>query len=274
MTAWLSQDHQLRNQLGETTLGQILPRAGDEGFEGMIAWFKESKRPGNIAKDIRKHADDKTSARFAKVIAEKAKKAHPEISKELEVVILETEDEAIVPFLEFAIESPKSAPTLADAAMDAYIRIKGVKATPFLAKLVTENEGLMRWVALTRLIELRGTAGVLQGVNALPLDAEGYPAEGKNMLSKEWKYFCNIIKSELEKKDVKDPKPTVERMLGLSRWPAQVLGLKCTEMYEWSSLKPKVEALSEDEQVIPHWTDEEGEPMTVGALASDVAEAL
>lgn len=272
---WLTASHetefQLRDQLGRTTLGQILPRAGDKGFAGMMSWFREAKKPGNIARKIREHADDETKEKFAKVVAERAEKDHPELSDEMRVVVLETESDVILPYLEKAIKDPNSPPALADDAMDAYVRIQGPKATGFLSKLVTEDKGLMRSVAFTRLIELRGTAGVLQAINAMPLEVEGYATEGKYTLDAETKYYCNIIKTELAKKDVKDPKPTIERMIGFNRWPAQLVAARCIEFNKWSDLKPKVEALAESEQVVPGWGEEE---TTLGDIAEEIAGKL
>lgn len=272
MGEWLSADHKLRTQLSNRiTLYQILPRAGDKGFDGMMKWFAEAKKTGTLAREIRAHADDKTKDRFAKVVLERADKDHPNIDPELSVVILETESKVILPYLERAVEDPESDPAHADACMDAYIRIKGPTATTFLNKLVKNTTGLMRWVAVTRLIELRGKDGVTQAVNALPLETEKYAQSGKSTLEGDSKYFCNIVKSELEKKDIKDIKPIITGLLEMNRWPAQLLGVRCVELNKWADLKPKVEALAESEQVIPGW-GEEG--TTLGTIAKGVAEGL
>lgn len=268
---WLSEDHKLRSQLGRTTLTQVLPRAGDKGFDGMMKWFAEQKEPGMLAAAIREHADDKTKEKFAKVILEKANKEHPNISKQFQVVILETENPVILPYLERAIKDPNSDGLLADACMDTYIKIQGPKATSLLNDQVKNRKDLMRSVAFTRLIELRGTAGVTQAVNSLPLEAEGYATEGKYTFEKDSTYLCNVIKSELEKKDIKDIKPTVERMLTNKRWPSQVLAMRCIELNKWKDLAPKVEELKDDKTVVPGWGEEE---TTVGKIAEDVIAAL
>jgi len=268
---WLAEDHKLRSQLGRTTLTQVLPRAGQKGFDGMMKWFAEQKEPAALADAIREHADDKTKERFAKVIVEKANKEHPNISKQFQVVILKTEDPVILPYLERAIKDPESDGLLADACTDAYIKIQGPKATALLNELVKTRKDLMRSVAFTRLIELRGTAGVTQAVNSLPLEAEGYATEGKYTFEKDSAYLCNVIKSELEKKDIKDIKPTIERMLSNKRWPSQVLAMRCIEQNKWADLKPKVEEFKEDKTVVPGWGEEE---TTVGDIAEEIAGKL
>ena len=110
-----------------------------------------------------------------------------------------------------------------------------------------------------------------QAVNSLPLEAEGYATEGKYTFEKDSTYLCNVIKSELEKKDVKDIKPVVERMLANKRWPSQVLAMRCIEMNKWADLKPKVEELKEEKTVVPGWGEEE---TTVGQIAEEIAGAL
>lgn len=271
LAEWLSADHQLRNQLGRTTLGQLLPLAGEKGFDGMMEWFKEQKDPGEVAKVIRQHADDNLKKRFAKVVVERAQKDHPKISPQFEVVILETEDPVVLPYLERAIKDEQTSGTLADAAMDAYVRIQGPKATILLNELVKTRKDLMRSVAFTRLIELRGTAGVLQAVNSMPLETQGYATSGDFVLEKDSKYLCNVIKSELEKQKVADIKPTVERMLQNKRWPSQVLAMRCIELNKWSDLKPGVEALTDDKTLVPGWGDGEA---TVGSIAQETLATL
>lgn len=271
LAAWIKEDHELRDQLGRTTLGQILPRAGKDGFAGMMAWFENAKNPAVVANEIRRHADDKTKQEFAKKVLEVANKKHPDISDELSTVILETEDPVIVPYLERAIMDDKSPAALVDDATDALVRLSGPKASVFFTKLIQEQQGLRRWVAVTRLIELRGKDGVIQGANALPLEVENYVQGIEGGLGKESEIFCNFVKSSYEEKKLGAFEPEIKKLLTSSRWPAQVLGLRCAQKHKLSALKPEVEALVESKQAVPGW-DAAGK--TVGAIAKEFAAEL
>lgn len=270
LTEWMSADQELRNQLGATTLGQIAPRAGDEGLDAMMGWLKETDRPALVAAKIRENADDDVKAAVAKVISDRAMEAHPEISNELEVAILETEDPAIVPYLEKALRDKESPPALADAAMDTYIKVQGVKGTPLFAELVRDRQGLMRSVAAQRIVELRGKAGLLAAANALPLDAEGYSDEEDDGLGKMVEIFCNFMSTEMKKQDVESIDDVLGRALESDRWPTVAIGLQCARTVGAKSLKPKVEALTSNRTSLPKW----GEDQTIGGLAKEVAAEL
>lgn len=266
---WLSKDHELRRQLStRITLEQVLPRSGDKGFEGMMLWFKEHKNPGNLADAIRQHGDEKTKKRFAEVILERAMADHPDINPQLRVIIEKTEDPAIVPYLEKAMDDPNTPGPVADAMMDTYIRIKGPASTTKLNELVAKRKDIMRSVAFTRLIEVRGEAGVIQASNALPLEIDAYATEGDNTLGKDADYLCNIIESELKKSHkIEDPKPVIEKMLKSSRWPAQAIAMHCAKMKKWSDWKPAIEELTESKQLVPGWSDQE---TSLGDIAKEV----
>ncbi len=270
---WLSADHELRGKLSErVTLPQVLPMAGEKGFDGIMVWFESSKTPSVIADAVEQYGDDKTKELFTKAIYERAMKEHPNVNQQLVVIIAKLTDKSILPYLERAIDDPQSPGPLADSMMDTYIRIKGPAATSKLNELVTKRKDIMRSVAFTRLIELRGEAGVTQGATALPLEIEGYATEGDNTLEKDAPYMCNIIDSELEKSHkVKDHKPVVKKMLDSNRWPAQAIAIHCAEMNKWSDWKPTIEALAESKQVVPGW-GEEG--TTLGDIATQAAAKL
>lgn len=271
LTEWLKEDHILRDQLGRTTLGQILPRAGKSGFAGMMVWFETADNPGQVAREIRRHADENTKKEFAKKVFEVADKKHPEISDELSTVILETEDEIIIPYLERAIMDEKSPAVLVDDATDALVRLSGPKASIFFTKLIAEQQGLRRWVAVTRMIELRGKDGVIQGANALPLETDKYVQGVEGGFGKESSIFCNFVKSSYEEKKLGEFEPEIKKLLTSSRWPAQALGLRCVEKHKLTGLKAEVEALSTSTQAIPGWA---AEPKTVGDVAKEIAATL
>jgi hypothetical protein len=270
LAEWMSADQELRTQLGDTTLGQIAPRAGDKGIDAMMAWLREADKPSVVAGTLRRDASDEVKAAVAKVLNERAMKEHPEISNELEVAILETDHPNIVPYLERALRDEQAPAKLVDAAMDTYIRVQGPKATPMFVELVSNRAGLMRWVAAQRIMELRGKAGVLVTANALPLEAEGYEGEeGEDGFKKELEVFCNFVSTEMKKQDVGSIDDVLGRALESDRWPTVAVGVQCARTMGAASLKPKLEAVS-DKTTLPKW----GEKKTVAGFASETAAEL
>jgi hypothetical protein len=286
LTEWVSEDHDLRDQLGKTTLGQVLPRANKDALPGFMKWLEKARKPATLARQIREAKDNDPAAQAeavkmldAKIIevalVDKADllsggEVLPRIS-ELRIAIMEVapDTEGQVKLLEEIIMSETAPGDLIDLAMDTLVKVQKEKATPFFNKLVTSSKGLKRWVAVTRLIEVRGRPGVLQAVNALPLEASAYEA---GELEENSSYFCNFLKSEFEAQQIKDQvEPTVKQLLGTSRWPAQLLGVQCAEQYKLAALKPEVEALAKEKQALPGWSDDK---VSLGARAKAVAGAL
>ena len=273
LAAWLKEDHMLRDQLGRTTLAQLVPLAGKEGFQGMMTWFENAKNPGQVASEIRRLGDEATKKEFAKKVLEVANARHPDISDELSTVILETEDPVIVPYLQRAILDERSPAGLVDDATDALVRLEGPKSSVFFTKIIQEQKGLRRWVAVTRMIEVRGKDGVIQGANALPLEPDAYTQSVEGGMGKESEIFCNFVKSTYEEKKLGEFEPEIKKLLTSSRWPAQALGLRCAQKHKLSTLKAEVEALAESKQVLPGWAEAEAE-QTLGAFAKEVAAEL
>ena len=273
LAEWLSKDHELRQQLSSRVkLEQLLPRSGPQGFDHIMLWFPTHPNPGTFAASLREYGDEETKKRFAEAIYERAMKEHPNLDKQLQVVVMETDNEAIVPYLERAIDDDKAPGDMVDLMMDAYVRIKGPAATSKLDELVSKRSDVMRSVAFTRLIELRGEAGVTRAANALPLEVEAYPTEGDYTFAKDAPYLCNIIDTELQTThQVEDEKPVLKKMLTSSRWPAQVIAMECARKNKWADWKPEIEALAGNEQVVPGWSEEGA---TVGSIAQAIAAEL
>jgi hypothetical protein len=286
LTEWVSEDHDLRDQLGGTTLAQVLPRATKEALPGFIKWLEKARKPAQIARQIRESKDNSPEMQAAAVklldakIIEVAKARKEELLSggevvgsvsELRIAITEVAPNTPgqIELLEEAILSETAPGEFIDLAMDTLVKVQKERATPFFNKLVTSSKGLKRWVAVTRLIEVRGRPGVLQAVNALPLEATAYEA---GELEENVKYFCNFLKSEFEAQQIKDQlEPTVKQLLATSRWPAQLLGVECAELHKVASAKAEVTALAGQKQALPGWGDGK---VTLGARAKAVAGAL
>lgn len=275
MAEWMSEDQDIRNQIGVTTIPQLAPRAGDKGIEMMLAWLDETKQPAMVVKKImaanEEDKNDKITAALAEAIAKRAEAEHPNLSDQTETAMLLVPHEKLAPYAKKAILDPESPVDLIDSAMDVYIKALGDRATPLLAQLVTEKKGLLRWVSATRLIEIRGKPGVLAAAKALPLEGDRYSDDDKHALEKESEIFCNFVDTELKEKGVESAGDVVANMLSSERWPVQMLGLQCARVTREAGAKEAVEALTKDRTVIPHWGKEK---KTIGELATDVSSSL
>lgn len=267
---WLSTDHELRDQLGNANLAQILPRAGKEGLAHTATWLKETKTPGTVARAIREHADDDLKAELAKIILARAEEAHPDIDRELEIAILETEHDAIIPYLQRAIADPQTDHGLIDGAMNTMIKIQGERAAAYLGRIISEQHGLLRWVAANKIIDLRGEAGFISIANALPLEPDTYPVPAADSFKKDAEQLCNLFSTEMAKLGTQDVSQTLLRALQGNRWPAQALALQCTQTTRSAAIADAVNELRASRQPLPGW----GETSTIGQLAQNVHAAI
>lgn len=270
LASWIAEEQDLRTQLGRTTVGQVLPRAGEAGVESMMSWLKETAKPATVQRQVLEHTKDEgLMNNMAEVLVARAREADYDVSGELEVAILENEGSKIVGFLKESIKREGVADRTKDAFMDAIVRIEGDRATSYFADLVGSQKGLMRWVSLQRLIEIRGKAGILAAQNALPLDPSDYDGED---LEKENEITCNFISTEMAEQGVDDVSTELKRGLQSPRWPAKVMSLKCVQVMGVDSLKADVESLTASRDKVPGW-GEAGET-TLGAIAKETLEKI
>ncbi len=270
LASWVSEERDLRTKLGSTTVGQVMPRAGDAGMQAMMKWLEETETPDTVQYQVLQHTDDpEIKNSMARVLTKRAKEALPEINNSLEVALMQNQGTDIVPILEEAIKHEGVAAKTKDAFMDAIVKIQGDRATGFFADLVRTEKGLLRWVAAQRLIEVRGKAGILAAANALPLEYEAYEGED---LGKEMGITCNFVSTEMAELGIEDINPELERGLSSARWPARAMSLKCIEVARAAELKPKVEELKSSKDKVPGWGDDG--VTTIGKIATQVAESI
>ena len=270
LAEWISEDWEVRDQLGATTVGQAAAQAGDAGTKALTAWLEETYRPSYVAKKIKKEGTEETKKRAAEILRKRAEKQHPDLDKDLRGTVLTFDHEALVPYLKKAVKDDASPNPLVDGAMEAILRIEGSKATGYFAKLVETKSGLKRWVAAQRLLESRGKPAFLNVAMSLPLEMDTYPPVDKEDFKKDTQVFCNAFKSEMKELEVEDVSTELQRALENDRWPAQVLGLQCTRTFQAKELSDSIDALTSSRQKIPGW----GESMTVGKLAKEVEKDL
>lgn len=270
LAEWISDDWELRDQLGRTTLAQVTPYAGDEGRDNLLNWLEETPRPDKATETIQKHTGDKTQEKAAKVLLERAKDEYPNLSEEMQVALFKYEHEALSPFLKEIVEDEEATPQLIDRAMNALVRNEGDRSAPFFSDLVKERQGTLRWVSATRIIEVMGKPGFSNVASSLPVETDAYDTEEEGALTEDVTYFCNMYHTEMDKEDVSSVSDQLEKGLESSRWPARMLAIQCARNFEADELKEGIEELTSDDQQLPNWD----EPTTVGDLAEETLEAL
>lgn len=275
---WLSQDWALRNQLGKTNLGQILPRAGAKGLEHTMTWLEETEKPYKVASLLREKGDDEIKKRVAEIVVKRAEAEHPDVSDSLLAAVVSSKSDAVVPYLKKAIEDPKSSAKIVDQCMEALKQIEGERATTFFSKLIREQKGKLRWAAVNDLVSVRGKGGILSAATSLPLEKETYAHPDEDSFKKDAKWFANFVVSEMKDAGVSTISNTLIRALNSERWPAQVLGLATAQGAHKKDLMgdghdkvlEAVKNLTSSREKIPGW----GEEKRIGEFAHDIADVL
>ena len=279
LTAWLSTDWELRNQLGKTNLKQLFPRAGDKAIDHALEWLKATKEPAKVTALINEHGDSEALEKAGEILAQRAKKDHPEISPGLLTAISQTDSEAAVDYLKMAIRDPKVKPIIIDQSMEALKKLRGERATTFFSKLIREEKGKLRWAAVDDLLVIRGKPCLLSAATSLPIEKESYAYPDEDSFKKDANYFGNRIVDEMKEREISTISNTVTRALESERWPVQVLGLAVAKQAHSKSdlikdghdkVLEAVKALTSSRESIPGW----GQEMRVGELAHEVADFL
>lgn len=267
---WMSDDWQLRNQLGVTTLGQIAPRAGQKGAKHLVAWTEEAVQPNMVVEMAKEHGDDEIQKEVAIVLRKRAEEAHPDLKPSLLSAVMNFGHEELTPYYKKAITDDASSNDLIDLSMDALVRAEGKRASPFFTELVKNEQGLLRWVSATRLVEIMGKSGFKYVAAGLPVEMDSYPPVDKASLKEDTTYFCNMYQGEMKDKEVESVSDQLGWGLESSRWPARLLALQCARVFQAKDLKDQISKLESDDQSIPGW----GERTTIGDIAESVLEDL
>jgi hypothetical protein len=281
---WLSKDWQLRDQLGRTTVSQIVPEAGAKGMKNAIRWIEKTDRPGKVVGGLLQNADDAIAQEIAEAVAARAEKEHPDLSGEMMSAVMQVEDDAIVPYLQKAVTDPKSSPQMVDGAMERIKKIKGKVATGFFADLITNYDGKLRWAAVNDLIDLRGKAGIRSAAMSLPLDKESYAIPEEGSFQDDVKWFARFVVGKMAEDGVNSISDQLNQMLTSERWPAEVLAMSTAlraatsdKDAEKQLLDPgrdtiveNIKGLTSSRESIPGW----GSQMRVGELAHNVLDAM
>ncbi|TXD43309.1 hypothetical protein FRC96_01730 [Lujinxingia vulgaris] len=270
LKAWLEKDLELRDQLGDATVAQIVPLAGDGAVELVAPWLKETFQPGRIAAAMREFVPEEDQGPLDAALAERAREEHPELKRDLPQAIFNANTAEAAPYFEFAIFDENTSTEHIQAAMEALARVKGKDATETYQKIITERPGLMRWVAANYIIDTQKRESLPLIASALPTTTEGWDIPREDSFEAATSQVCNLYKGTMEREKVTDFEPIIKELLAMESWPAQTLGVVCAGVTNATSLQPDVAALSGERQRLPGWSSR----TTLGQLASQIASAL
>ncbi|RDV36612.1 hypothetical protein DV096_17865 [Bradymonadaceae bacterium TMQ3] len=270
LKSWLEKDLELRDQLGDATVAQIVPLAGEGAVELVAPWLKETFQPGRIAASMREFIPEEKQGPIDAALAERAREEHPDLKRDLPQAIFNANTAEAAPYFEFAIFDENTSTEHIQAAMEALARVKGKDATNTFQKIITERPGLMRWVAANYIIDTQKRESLPLIASALPTTTEGWDIPREDSFEAATSQVCNLYKGTMEREKVTDFQPVIQELLAMESWPARTLGVVCAGVTNATSLQADVDALSRDRQRLPGWSSR----TTLGQLAGQTSSAL
>lgn len=263
---WMSEDQELRTQLGGATIPVLLPRAGSGAVELLTEWIKETYDPRDTAGRLRRHASESDMRVIDAAVSERAMAEHPELRRETQHAVNEAESDGIVPYLEMAILDDETPDDFLPACLETLLRVQGEDSVPFFARLITERSGILRWVAANSIIDAKKVDGLVDIARALPSDVASYEDGLQRFVTQ----TCNYVNLQIEREEITGYAEPIGEVLAMETWPAQLLGLQCASRTQSVELREQVQALRTQRQVIPHWEAN----TTIGQMATAVDSQL
>ena len=267
MREWMSDEQELRTQIGGARIPMLVPRAGEGAMELLADWIKTAHDPRQVVEGLRQVATEEGEKRaIDEAVAERAEAEHPELSRELQHAVVGATTDAIAPYLERAIMDPAIAGDFLQGSLDTLVEVRGAEAGEFLARVVAERDGVLRWAAANALIDARDDAGLVDIARSLPTDAGAYASGAEDSLRRYITQICNYYGLAVERRELADHEASLRAVLEVGTWPAQLLFVQCVGRTEAAALADEVDALRSSRQQLPRW----GERKTLGQLAAEV----
>lgn len=267
---WMSDEQELRTQLGDATIPMLLPLAGPGAAELLSDWIKETYDPRKLADELREYASDDDHLVIDKAVAELALSEHPDLRRETQHAVVGAKSPGINPYLEQAIMDPAISGELLQASIDTYGEVNGADSVEFFARVVAEKQGVLRWAAANSIIDAKKVQGLVDLGRALPTDTGAYTSSPPDFLNRRITQICNYIATIIEREGIEDYESAIGETLALGTWPAQLLGIQCAARHDVKSLKEEISKLGTSRQQIPAW----GERKTLGQLAREASSGL
>ncbi len=268
---WMREEQEFRTQIGQARIPMLLLRAGDGAIELLKPWIMTAHDPREVVAQLRQNVTEESEHRVIDAaVAERATEEHPDVSRELQHAVVGAETDAIVPYLEKAIMDPAITGDFLQGSLDTLVEVHGEDAGDFLARVVEERDGVLRWAAANALIDARDDRGMVDIARALPTDASAYDAGADDSLKRYTTQICNYYGIAVERRELEDHQDSLRAVLEQDTWMAQTLFLLCAARTGASELMEEVAGLKGNRTQLPRW----GERMTVGQLATQVEAAL
>lgn len=266
---WISDDQQLRTQLADTGVPYLVEPAGEDAIELIRDWILETHEPRELTSTLRRHGPEDGLSTVDEVVAERAEKAHPDIDEPLQHAVAGAETDAIVPYLEMAIEDEATDDQFRQVAIDTAAKVGG-EGVELLTDVVENETGPMRWAAANAIIDARGTAGLVDVAGALPEETDDYETPDDDSFHRYVSQLCNYIDSQIQRDNIDGEPEPVGQLLEMDHWAGQTIGLQCAGALEFSDFRDEIQALEDETFDIPAW----GERQTVGDFAATIDTVL
>ncbi len=272
-------DFQIRDQMGAVKVLEIFELVGAKGAPGIFKAMenKLNSRAG-LARELRKLKDPKIDKKLAEFLLEQAKAKKPEElnpNGDIETALLETDHDAVVPFLVGIVTNDKVDGTLRTTAVERIKEIKGKTALSIFLKWVKEQPDLLRWLAMQAIAEVTGKGGLTPMLNAMP-NKNDYGGGDPKGFQQDAERFCVVeVRGDKGKdaknKGMKDTESIFINQIKRGKTPqAKALSLQCLQHVGTQKARAPVEALAKDKTELQAW----GDLKTLGALAQETLTKL
>ncbi|RAL23866.1 hypothetical protein DL240_06875 [Lujinxingia litoralis] len=267
---WLEKDLELRNQLGDATVAQIVPLAGPGAVDLVAPWLKTTFLPGKVATAMRASLPKEDQGPIDAALAERAREEHPELKRDLPQAVFNANTDQAASYYEFAIFDPNTSAEYLQGAMEALARVKGKDSAPTFQKVIQERPGMLRWVAANYIVDTHKRDSLPLIASALPTTTEGWDLPSDDSFERASHQVCSLYKGTMEREKITDFQPVVAQLLTIDSWSAKTLGVVCAGTLKLTGLAEQVAALSTERQRLPGW----GSRTTLGQLARQTADEL
>lgn len=251
---WMSKDQELRTQFGDVNIPMLVTVTGDESVALLQDWIKETYDPREVTTMLRQYVQGEVGHRLIdEAVVELAKSEHPELRRETQHAVAGAQSPAIAPYLEMAILSDEISPEFLQAALNTMVDAVGPESAPFLARVVEERRGILRWAAANTLLDAKKLEGLVDIAQALPTTVADYEFPRDDSFRRYVRAICNYYALIAEREEIEDTQTPVMEILAMDRWPAQALGVECAQRSQVLAARERVQELSSSRQALPAW---------------------
>lgn len=271
--SWLSEgDYFDRDRMGNAKLLQIAEPLGAKAVDPLIAALgADARNPQTeIAKYLRGLKDPAVDKKATEALVKFARTQLPKIDADTSTALLETEHEAVVPFLVELVPDESVDGALRTTSVERIKKIKGKASLPIFLDWVEKHPGNLRWLAAQAIAESQGKAGLAPLMSRLP-DNDKYGDGDPEGFMVEAQRFCLVeVKGSEKEPGIEGAAPILASQLRRGSVPARALALRCLQEVGSAQDAEAVQALTRSRDPLPAW----GDTKTLGDLAKETLTKL